>query len=347
MIQAELKVVGGKHDGKVIPLAVGKFLVGREKDCHLRPNSEMVSRHHCVFTTDDYTVRLRDLGSTNGTTVNGERIRGEVVLKPGDHVSFGKLEFEVLIGAAAHATSAPAVSEDTAELSGSQTMFALPTAEPAPSVQGADTAVISPSAPETFYEQPVYDPAMYPQAGYDPAQGYDPNAAYAGYAAAGGYAMPGYPGAPAGAEWPAGYPGYAPQPAYPGYPPVGGMYGQGYPGVPAGYPVYPQPGYPAAGYPQGAGMPGAPMPGAMMPGSYPAAPSAPPAPSGSPAGGPMMAGPAGRQVVVPPMRLPNPEETGAVAPAAPAAPPAGAAPAAEVKPSNSAADIIKAYRQRR
>ena len=59
MLQAELKVLGGKQAGKSIALGK-KFLVGRESDCHLRPNSDMVSRHHCVFTLDDYTLRVRD-----------------------------------------------------------------------------------------------------------------------------------------------------------------------------------------------------------------------------------------------------------------------------------------------
>ena len=48
MLQAKLKVVGGRHHGKIIPLATRKFLIGREQDCHLRPNSELVSRHHCA-----------------------------------------------------------------------------------------------------------------------------------------------------------------------------------------------------------------------------------------------------------------------------------------------------------
>ena len=70
MLQANFKVVGGRHHGKMIPLATKKFLIGREQDCHLRPNSELMSRHHCVFAVDDFSVRVRDLGSTNGTFVN-------------------------------------------------------------------------------------------------------------------------------------------------------------------------------------------------------------------------------------------------------------------------------------
>src|SRR3990172_4146736 len=97
MLQAKLRVVGGKHHGKTIPLGTSKFLIGREQDCQLRPNSELVSRHHCVFNVDDFTVRLRDLGSTNGTFVNDNRVRGEMTLKAGDRVRVGKLDFEVVI----------------------------------------------------------------------------------------------------------------------------------------------------------------------------------------------------------------------------------------------------------
>jgi pSer/pThr/pTyr-binding forkhead associated (FHA) protein len=110
MLQAKLKVVGGKHHGKSIAVPKGKFLIGREQDCQLRPNSELVSRHHCVINIDDFTVRLRDLGSTNGTFVNGNRVRGEVTLKAGDRVRVGKLDFEILIPDPNAVEAAPAAT---------------------------------------------------------------------------------------------------------------------------------------------------------------------------------------------------------------------------------------------
>ena len=103
MLRAELKVVGGKQHGSLIPFQTKKFLVGREQDCQLRPSSESVSRHHCVFTLDDFSVRLRDLGSTNGTFVNGQRVQGQAILQPGDRILIGKLEFEIVIEGAAAA----------------------------------------------------------------------------------------------------------------------------------------------------------------------------------------------------------------------------------------------------
>src|SRR3712207_7685536 len=49
---------------------------------------DMVSRKHAKITTDDRTVSIQDLGSTNGTFVNGEKIR-KVELKDGDRILIG------------------------------------------------------------------------------------------------------------------------------------------------------------------------------------------------------------------------------------------------------------------
>jgi predicted component of type VI protein secretion system len=96
-MQVALKVIEGKQTGTLIPLTREKFLIGREEDCQLRPNSDLVSRHHCVIAIDDFTVRIRDLGSTNGTFVNNQRITTQVVLKQGDQIRIGKLAFEIQI----------------------------------------------------------------------------------------------------------------------------------------------------------------------------------------------------------------------------------------------------------
>lgn len=69
-------------------------LVGRGKDCELRLNDPSVSRHHAVFEPaggQNYIVK--DLGSTNGTLLNGTEIKEIRPLKPGDRLAFGEYEF--------------------------------------------------------------------------------------------------------------------------------------------------------------------------------------------------------------------------------------------------------------
>ena len=49
-MKVQLVVVRGKPEGKVIPLVGPNFKIGRGETCHLRPNSEQVSREHAEFT---------------------------------------------------------------------------------------------------------------------------------------------------------------------------------------------------------------------------------------------------------------------------------------------------------
>lgn len=92
---ARLSVLSGPFAGKTIEFDSAKFLVGREEDCDLRPDSRLISRHHCVFLQDGYTLRLRDLGSKNGTFANGTRINGAVTLNDGDMLAIGEMMLKV------------------------------------------------------------------------------------------------------------------------------------------------------------------------------------------------------------------------------------------------------------
>jgi pSer/pThr/pTyr-binding forkhead associated (FHA) protein len=96
-MKVQLIVVQGKPEGKQIPLAGPCFKIGRGETCHLRPNSELVSREHAEFQIYPDKVSVRDLGSRNGTLVNGKAITNEFVLKQGDLVSVGPLTFAVSI----------------------------------------------------------------------------------------------------------------------------------------------------------------------------------------------------------------------------------------------------------
>jgi hypothetical protein len=91
-MDARLRILSGPHAGETVEIGRGKLLIGREEDCHLRPESEFVSRHHCVLLLDDYTLRIRDLGSKNGTFVNGRRVgTNETILLHDDMISIGEM----------------------------------------------------------------------------------------------------------------------------------------------------------------------------------------------------------------------------------------------------------------
>jgi pSer/pThr/pTyr-binding forkhead associated (FHA) protein len=70
------------------------LLFGRHEECDVQLNSKKVSRKHCVLAqVSDYLV-VRDLGSTNGVRVNGERVV-EGKLRPGDEVQIGNFKYQV------------------------------------------------------------------------------------------------------------------------------------------------------------------------------------------------------------------------------------------------------------
>lgn len=94
-MDVKLIVLGGKRPGQEITVSGPEFIVGRAPECKLRPNSDMVSRRHCMITNGEGKATICDLGSRNGTLLNGERISGECELHTGDKVKIGPLEFEV------------------------------------------------------------------------------------------------------------------------------------------------------------------------------------------------------------------------------------------------------------
>lgn len=109
-MKVELIVVQGRPEGKVIPLIGPKFKIGRGETCHLRPNSEQVSREHAEFSIDGDVVSVADLGSRNGTLVNGKAITEQSALKDRDLVQVGPLTFAVSIKGAPVAAKPEAVA---------------------------------------------------------------------------------------------------------------------------------------------------------------------------------------------------------------------------------------------
>jgi DNA-binding SARP family transcriptional activator len=74
-------------DGQAIAV-VGAMLIGRSPDAAIRLVDSRVSREHARIDADDSGVRIVDLGSTNGVTVNGSRV-DSAALADGDHVGLG------------------------------------------------------------------------------------------------------------------------------------------------------------------------------------------------------------------------------------------------------------------
>lgn len=95
-MSVKMKVVQGKPNGSFLEFPEGEFVVGRGPECHVRPNSELISRQHCLLRVRGAVIVVRDLGSTNGTLVNGKRLRDECELGDGDTIQLGPLVLQVV-----------------------------------------------------------------------------------------------------------------------------------------------------------------------------------------------------------------------------------------------------------
>jgi pSer/pThr/pTyr-binding forkhead associated (FHA) protein len=93
-MRAQLVPVDG---GTPIDIVKDMVVVGRKDDCDLRLEHKSVSKIHCVIVKTDGLLLLRDLGSTNGTRVNGTRVRRAALL-PNDQVGIAHFKFRVYLG---------------------------------------------------------------------------------------------------------------------------------------------------------------------------------------------------------------------------------------------------------
>jgi pSer/pThr/pTyr-binding forkhead associated (FHA) protein len=80
---------------RTVRLRAADTTVGRQEGCGLRIPSGTVSRRHCRLRFRDGYLTVEDLGSANGTFVNGHRVAGKEVLRPGDRLAIGPLVFVV------------------------------------------------------------------------------------------------------------------------------------------------------------------------------------------------------------------------------------------------------------
>jgi pSer/pThr/pTyr-binding forkhead associated (FHA) protein len=92
MLDVQLALVKGSRPQR-FPMRRPVAVVGRKKGCDLRIPSSEVSRRHCVFRIEYDCVTIEDLGSSNGTYLNEDRVDVKQVVRPGDHVRIGSIVF--------------------------------------------------------------------------------------------------------------------------------------------------------------------------------------------------------------------------------------------------------------
>lgn len=94
----DIKLIIFRPDGtkKVVPLTPGTYVMGRHENATLRVPLPSVSREHCELQVDARGLKVRDLGSSNGTFCNSQRVR-EAGLNAGDILGVGELQIVVQI----------------------------------------------------------------------------------------------------------------------------------------------------------------------------------------------------------------------------------------------------------
>ncbi|HBT46974.1 MAG TPA: hypothetical protein DEA73_03695 [Peptococcaceae bacterium] len=94
--ELRLLVIEGPDKGRSFVLHPGKQVLGRNPSCELFLTDEQVSRQHCQITLEDDRSILTDLGSRNGTLVNGQPVQ-RTLLSPGDRIKVGRTVLEVQV----------------------------------------------------------------------------------------------------------------------------------------------------------------------------------------------------------------------------------------------------------
>jgi len=104
----ELVPQGG---GDPVPLLRKKLLIGRRDSCDIALRFPNVSSRHCELEMVDHYWMVRDLGSSNGTKVNGVRVRSKWVL-PGDELAVARHRFKVDYNVAPDAPPPPPLNDE-------------------------------------------------------------------------------------------------------------------------------------------------------------------------------------------------------------------------------------------
>lgn len=125
---AKLVILSQGMTGRAHELKVDKTTIGRVDDNTFPIAEASVSSHHCEILLRGTDIVVNDLNSTNGTFINGDKITGEAVLKPGQILRLGQVELRLEVEGMSPAPAAP---------SGATT-----SAAPAPAKKGPDNTVV-------------------------------------------------------------------------------------------------------------------------------------------------------------------------------------------------------------
>jgi Nif-specific regulatory protein len=120
-MNARLVVISGPLEGGDFSLA-NDLSIGREKNNAISVEDRMLSRHHCLIHVDDSEVQIRDLGSSNGTYVNGLPIAAHA-LRDGDQIRAGQSIFLFVRGKEAPSSPSAQLEMNAANVNSANTLL--------------------------------------------------------------------------------------------------------------------------------------------------------------------------------------------------------------------------------
>jgi pSer/pThr/pTyr-binding forkhead associated (FHA) protein len=130
-------------NGSPVELVKDLTLIGRTDNCDVRLDHKSVSKMHCVIVKTDGLLLLRDLGSTNGTRVNNQRVRRAALL-PNDQLTIATYKFRILFGPEALPEAAAPPQDATQQIEGEELARLVARAEAADKDSAPELPVLPP-----------------------------------------------------------------------------------------------------------------------------------------------------------------------------------------------------------
>lgn len=123
-MNANLVLLAKSGKQKVFPLPSNVTVIGRRHNCDLRIPLESVSRRHCQLNYDSDHLTVRDLGSRNGTLLNGAKVAEESEVRAGDMLQIGEVLFALQINGQPESIERPSAAAPATPDEGDDTAIA-------------------------------------------------------------------------------------------------------------------------------------------------------------------------------------------------------------------------------